>query len=141
MTWIFFDSYWQQVNGHLTEGLAGDIAWVIQGYEADPTPAGLKRLEDRAEQSLDLSIILQPNGKLPVKRHFALFGIDRALEQALSDRIDAPYWFDTTRYPGLRRHPGQGDGRGAAHHRPARPRLRHPGLQLHLLADAGDACC
>ncbi len=81
-------------------GLAGDIAGIIQGYEANPTPAGLKRLEDRAEQSLDLSIILQPNGKLPVKRHFALFGIDRALEQALSDRIDAPYWFDTTRYPG-----------------------------------------
>jgi two-component system, OmpR family, osmolarity sensor histidine kinase EnvZ len=100
VTWIFFDSYWQQVNGHLTEGLAGDIAGIIQGYEANPTPAGLKRLEDRAEQSLDLSIILQPNGKLPVKRHFALFGIDRALEQALSDRIDAPYWFDTTRYPG-----------------------------------------
>ncbi|HEY1751117.1 MAG TPA: ATP-binding protein [Caulobacteraceae bacterium] len=100
VTWFFFDSYWQRVNGHLTEGLAGDIAWVIQGYETDPSPPGLKRLEDRAEQSLDLSIVFQPNGKLPTVRHFALFGIDRALNTALTDRIDAPYWFDTTRYPG-----------------------------------------
>jgi two-component system osmolarity sensor histidine kinase EnvZ len=32
-------------------------------------------------------------------RHFALFGIDRALNRALTDRIDTPFWFDTTRYP------------------------------------------
>ena len=99
-TWLFLDSYWQRVNSHLTEGLAGDIAWVTQGYENDPTPAGLKRLSDRAEQSLGLSIIFQPGGKLPTVRHFAPFGIDRALTTALSDRIDAPNWFDTTRYPG-----------------------------------------
>jgi two-component system osmolarity sensor histidine kinase EnvZ len=99
-TWLFLDSYWQRVNSHLTEGLAGDIAWVTQGYENDPTPAGLKRLSDRAEQSLDLSIILQPGAKLPTVRHFAPFGIDRALTTALADRIDAPNWFDTTRYPG-----------------------------------------
>jgi len=99
-TWLFLDSYWQRVNSHLTEGLAGDIAWVTQGYENDPTPAGLKRLSERAEQSLGLSIIFQPGGKLPTVRHFAPFGIDRALTTALSDRIDAPNWFDTTRYPG-----------------------------------------
>jgi two-component system osmolarity sensor histidine kinase EnvZ len=99
-TWLFLDSYWQRVNSHLTEGLAGDIAWVMQGYENDPTPAELKRLSDRAEQSLDLSIIFQPGGKLPTVRHSAPFGIDRALSTALADRIDAPNWFDTTRYPG-----------------------------------------
>jgi two-component system osmolarity sensor histidine kinase EnvZ len=99
VTFFFFDAYWQRVNGHLTEGLAGEIAWIIQAYDNDPSPAGLKRLQDRAEQSLDLSIIAQPGGKLPTVRHFALFGIDRALNRALSDRIDAPFWFDTTRYP------------------------------------------
>jgi two-component system osmolarity sensor histidine kinase EnvZ len=99
VTWFFFDAYWQRVNGHLTEGLAGDIAWVIQAYDADPTPAGLKHLSDRAEQSLDLSIIYQPGAQLPTVRHGALFGIDRAMNTALSDRIDAPYWYDTTRYP------------------------------------------
>ena len=99
VTWVFFDAYWQRMNSHLTAGLAGEIAWVMEGYENDPTPAGLKRLSDRAEQSLDLSIIFQPGAKLPTVRHPALLGIDRAMNRALSDRIDAPYWFDTTRYP------------------------------------------
>ena len=99
VTWFFFDAYWQRVNGHLTEGLAGEIAWVLQGYETDPSPEGLKRLADRAEQSLNLSIILQPDARLPTRKHFALFGIDRAMEASLSERIDAPFWFDTTRYP------------------------------------------
>ncbi|HZZ89224.1 MAG TPA: two-component sensor histidine kinase, partial [Caulobacteraceae bacterium] len=99
VTWFFFDAYWQRVNGHLTEGLAGDVAWVIQDYDADPSRAGFKRLQDRAEQSLDLSVIYQPGAKLPTVRHVAMFGIDRAMNTALSDRIDAPYSFDTTRYP------------------------------------------
>jgi two-component system osmolarity sensor histidine kinase EnvZ len=99
ITFFFFDAYWQRVNGHLTEGLAGDVAWILQDYHDDPSPAALKRLSDRAEQSLDLSIIYQPSGKLPTVRHSALFGIDKAMERALTDRIDAPFWFDTTRYP------------------------------------------
>jgi two-component system osmolarity sensor histidine kinase EnvZ len=99
VTWFFFDAYWQQVNGHLTEGLAGEVAWVMQGYQDDPTPGGLKRLSDRAEQTLNLSITLQPDGHLPKGRHAALFGIDHAMQGALSERLDAPFWFDTTRYP------------------------------------------
>src|SRR5580658_10776715 len=99
VTWFFFDAYWQRVNSHLTEGLAGEVAWITQAYDNDPSPDAVKRLSDRSEQSLDLSIVRQPGGKLPTVRHFALFGIDRALTSALSDRIDAPYWFDATRYP------------------------------------------
>jgi len=99
VTWMFFDSYWQRVNGHLTDGLAGEIAWVLSTYQADPTPEGLSHLTDRAEQSLDLSVILQPDAALPTSKHFALFGIDKAMQRSLSGRIDAPFWFDTTRYP------------------------------------------
>jgi two-component system, OmpR family, osmolarity sensor histidine kinase EnvZ len=100
VTWFFVDAYWQRVNANLTEGLAGEIAWVLQVYDrAGQTPDALARLQARAEQSLDLSIIPQPGGRLPTVRHAALFGIDRALARALSDRLDAPYWFDTTRYP------------------------------------------
>jgi two-component system osmolarity sensor histidine kinase EnvZ len=99
VTWIFFDSYWQRVNGHLTEGLAGEIAWVLQDYEDNPTPAGLDRLSARTEQTLDISVTLQPDKQLPKRIHFALFGIDRAMQRSLSERLDAPFWFDTTRYP------------------------------------------
>jgi len=92
VTWFFFDAYWQRVNANLTEGLAGEVAWVLQAYDSTAsTPERLERVEARAEQSLDLSIIPQPGGRLPTVRHTALFGIDRALERALSDRIDAPF--------------------------------------------------
>ena len=99
VTWVFFDAYWQRVNSHLTEGLAGEVAWMLQSYEDNPTPAGLRQLSNRAEQTLDLSLTLQPAGKLPTNEHYALLGIDRALQRSLSDRLDQPFWFNTTRYP------------------------------------------
>jgi two-component system osmolarity sensor histidine kinase EnvZ len=100
VTYVFFDAHWQTVNSHLTEGLAGDVALILQTYEEDPSPASLKRLEDRAQANLDLSIMLQDSGVLPRGRRPSLFvAVDRSLRKALADRIDAPFWFDTGRYP------------------------------------------
>jgi two-component system osmolarity sensor histidine kinase EnvZ len=100
VTYVFFDAHWQTVNSHLTEGLAGDVALILQTYEEDSSPASLKRLEDRAQANLDLSIMLQDGGVLPRGRRPSLFvAVDRSLRKALADRIDAPFWFDTGRYP------------------------------------------
>ncbi len=98
--YVFFDAHWQSVNGHLTEGLAGDVAWVARSYQEDPRRANLARLEDRAQRTLDLSIAFQDGGVLPRGRRPILFvAIDRSLQKALAERIDAPFWFDTARYP------------------------------------------
>ncbi|MDB5482665.1 MAG: sensor histidine kinase [Caulobacteraceae bacterium] len=100
VTYVFFDAHWQTVNSHLTEGLAGDVALILQTYEEDPSAASLKRLEDRAQANLDLSIMFQDGGVLPRGRRPSLFvAVDRSLRKALSDRIDVPFWFDTGRYP------------------------------------------
>ncbi len=100
VTYVFFDAHWQTVNSHLTEGLAGDVALMLQTYEEDPSPASLRRLEDRAQANLDLSIMYQDGGVLPRGRRPSLFvAVDRSLRKALADRIDAPFWFDTGRYP------------------------------------------
>jgi two-component system osmolarity sensor histidine kinase EnvZ len=101
VTWAFFDAHWRTVTSRLSEGLAGDIAWAVDSYKQDPSPESLKRIADRAERSLDLSIVLQQGRPLPAARtHFNYFKvIDRSLDQALSDRLDDPFWFDTTRYP------------------------------------------
>src|SRR5690606_14314257 len=89
-----------------SEGLAGDIAWAVESYKDDPRPEAFARLSERAEESMSLSIALQPGRELPARRRdppaplepfFA--PIDRSLDRALSERIDAPFWFDTTRYP------------------------------------------
>jgi two-component system osmolarity sensor histidine kinase EnvZ len=106
VTYVFFDAHWQTVTARLSEGLAGDIAWAVESYQEDPTPRALARLSARAEDSMGLSIALQPGRSLPARRReppvlFEPFfaPIDRSLERALEARLDAPFWFDTTRYP------------------------------------------
>ena len=100
VTYVFFEAHWQTVNSHLTEGLAGDVAMIARSYDDDPSPANLSALEDRAQKTLDLSVMLQPEAKLPGGRRASLFvAVDRSLQHALADRVDAPFWFDTARYP------------------------------------------
>ena len=100
VTWVFFDAHWTTVNSRLSEGLAGDIAWAVDTLHDDPSPAAFAVLAKRAEESLSLSIVLQPGRTLPVGRRPSLLAsLDRSLNTALSDRLDAPFWFDTTRYP------------------------------------------
>jgi two-component system osmolarity sensor histidine kinase EnvZ len=100
VTWIFFDAHWQTVTSRLSEGLAGDIAWVVDSYNADPSPGGFAKLADRAERSLSLSVALQEGRTLPTSKRASLFApLDRSLKHALMNRLDQPFWFDTTRYP------------------------------------------
>ena len=100
VTYVFFDAHWQTVNSHLTEGLAGDVALVLQTWQEDPSPVATKRLQARAQANLDLSIAFQDGGVLPKGRRASLFiAVDRSLRKALAERIDAPFWFDTGRYP------------------------------------------
>ena len=100
VTYVFFEAHWQTVNGHLTEGLAGDVAMIARDYDDDPSARNLAVLRDRAQKTLDLSIMLQPSSSLPGGRRPSLFvAVDRSLQRALADRLDAPFWFDTARYP------------------------------------------
>jgi two-component system osmolarity sensor histidine kinase EnvZ len=106
VTYVFFDAHWQTVTARLSEGLAGDIAWAVESYRDDPSPESFARISQRAEGSMSLSIALQPGRQIPVRRRDApvlwepfVAPIDRSLDRALEGRLDAPYWFDTTRYP------------------------------------------
>ena len=106
VTYIFFDAHWQTVTSRLAEGLAGDIAWAVESYQDDPSPAAFAKLSKRAEDSMSLSIALQPGRKVPTGRRDppVLLGpfvapVDQALQKALSERLDVPFWFDTSRYP------------------------------------------
>ena len=106
VTYVFFQANWQTVTSRLSEGLAGDIAWAVESYQDDPTPSTFARLSSRAENSMELSIALQPGRKVPEGRRDApvliepfFAPIDQSLQRALAARLDVPFWFDTTRYP------------------------------------------
>ncbi|MBX7248136.1 MAG: HAMP domain-containing histidine kinase [Caulobacteraceae bacterium] len=102
VTYVFFDAHWQTVTSRLSESLAGDIAWAVDSYRHDPRPESVRRLADQAEKSMQLSIVVQPGRSLPKRRRASLFvAYDRTLRNALSGALDAPFWFDTTRYPAV----------------------------------------
>ena len=44
VTYVFFDAQWKTVTSRLSEGLAGDIAWAVESYKQDPSPASLTRI-------------------------------------------------------------------------------------------------
>ncbi|HEY0599541.1 ATP-binding protein [Brevundimonas sp.] len=100
VTWAFFDMHWQTVTARLSEGLAGDIAWASESYAEDPTPGNLAVIADRAQRSMSLSVDLREGDVLPREQERGPIGVvDRTLEEALTSRLDRPFWFSTTQYP------------------------------------------
>ncbi|WP_372707079.1 ATP-binding protein [Brevundimonas sp.] len=100
VTWAFFDMHWQTVTARLSDGLAGDIAWVAESWRDEPTAENLMVISGRAERTMSLSVALQEEATLPGERRRGPVGVvDRTLEKALAARLDQPFWFDTIRYP------------------------------------------
>ena len=100
VTWAFFDAHWETVSSNLSQGLAGDIAWAVETYREDPRPEAFRVIADRAEKTQQLSFAFRPGRTLPTNRRANAFPvIDRTIKRALDERLDEPFWFDTTRYP------------------------------------------
>ncbi len=100
VTWAFFEAHWRTVTGQLSEGLAGDLAWDVSLYQADPTPATMSKIAERAERDQSLSIVLLPGASLPTTRRRPLFpAFDAALRAAVDDHLSEPFFIDDTRYP------------------------------------------
>ena len=101
VTWAFFEAHWETVTDRLADSLAGDVAALTQSYEAGPDAPHFAQLQQQAERFMDLSLAWQPGKTLPTQRRHAFFAaaVDRPLRRALAERLDRPFWFDTTRYP------------------------------------------
>ncbi len=103
VTAVFFQLHWQTVTGRLSDGLAGDIAWAVGAYDADPTPQNLARIQDQAHANMQLSIEIQKGKTLPKPLNRSIYAVavlDHAIDKALDDHLpdDVHYWFDTKRY-------------------------------------------
>jgi len=100
VAYTFFDAHWETVTSRLSEGVAGDIAMVLDLYEQIPSPERVAVIKPTVEGTLDVSIALEPNAVLPTTVNSSFFRVlDRTLRRALSAKLDHEFWFDTTRYP------------------------------------------
>ena len=97
VVWLFFSAHEDTVTGRLSDGLAGEIAAIVQLYEENP--AGIDQLSARAQSTLGLSVVFKPEDLPTLERRNFFRSIDRTLERALEEHLDHPFWFDTTRYP------------------------------------------
>ncbi|PHS26935.1 MAG: two-component sensor histidine kinase [Robiginitomaculum sp.] len=98
--WMFFNSQWEIVTTRLSEGVAGDVAVVVEQFKEDPTPEHFETLSTQALEKMGLSVALQPAETLPLGLRSSIFSVlDRTLREALGAKLSNPFWFDTTRYP------------------------------------------
>ena len=97
VVWAFFTAHQDTVTSRLSEGLAGEIAAIVDLYSE--APDRLPKISALAQNTVGLSVVYKP-GALPTSDRTNLFkSVDRALRRALNEHLDQDFWFDTTRYP------------------------------------------
>lgn len=97
ITLVFLDDHWQATSKRMSQGVAADVALIIQLYERNPTPQTFAELERLAYWPLRLDIALHPNAPLAQER-CRPYGstLDRYLTRALEEQIGRQIWYDST---------------------------------------------
>ena len=100
VTYIFFNAHWDTVTARMSEGVAGEVALAVDLYKENPSADLAQKLNAQLLESSELSVALERGDALPAAdRPNLINALDRTLRRALENRLDDPFWFDTTRYP------------------------------------------
>lgn len=100
VAWFFFNAHWARVTSNLSDSVAADVAVAVQLFSADPTQANAESLDRLLRPDMELSVVLRPNDRLPTASRNSFFSnLDKTLRRSLTETLDEPFWFDTTRYP------------------------------------------
>jgi len=96
-TWVFYDRHYDNVTKRLSQGLAGDIAMLINVLGDDPDAARDSGRLDRVARTLWLDDVRWQMGEtLPAYDPGPSFSIlDHKLRDALNERLIYPYRIDT----------------------------------------------
>jgi two-component system osmolarity sensor histidine kinase EnvZ len=96
VAFAFMERHWNQVTRRLSEGLARDIASVMDVYESRAFATDIEKLVDIAQNRFALSFGVLPNGDLPTTKPKPFFDLlDRALSDELRSNLKRPFWIDT----------------------------------------------
>jgi two-component system osmolarity sensor histidine kinase EnvZ len=97
ITLVFLDDHWQATSKRMSQGVAADVALIIQLYERNPTPANLADLQAFALRPLRLEIELQPDAPLAIPRCRPWGStLDRHFLRALTQDIGREVFYDST---------------------------------------------
>ena len=100
VAYFFFNAHWATVTSNLTQSVAADVAVATELFEREPTEANAEALDVLLRPDMQLSVRLKPGEALPTARRRNVFSVlDKSLRRALTNAVEKPFWFDTTRYP------------------------------------------
>lgn len=100
VAWFFFNAHWDRVTSSLSDSVAADVAVATQLFREDPTDETAMKLDALLRPDMELSVVLRPGDTLPTATRNSFFSnLDKTLRRSLTEAIDRPFWFDTTRYP------------------------------------------
>lgn len=100
VAYFFFNAHWDSVTANLTESVAADVAVATELYSRNATADNADALDALLRPDMQLSIRLKPGEGLPTTQRRNFFSVlDKSLRRALSNSVENPFWFDTTRYP------------------------------------------
>ncbi|KAB2911981.1 MAG: HAMP domain-containing protein [Hyphomicrobiaceae bacterium] len=96
VAFTFMERHWNQVTRRLSEGMARDIAAVMDIYETQAFNEDYSRLIDVAQNRFGLSLQIMPSGNLPTAQPKPFFDLlDRALSDEIRANVKKPFWIDT----------------------------------------------
>lgn len=101
VAYFFFNAHWARVTANLSESVAADIAVATTLFKQQPTVSRAEELDILMRPEMQLSVVFREGEELPVSQRRQMFfsTLDKTLRGALNETLEAPFWFDTTRYP------------------------------------------
>jgi two-component system osmolarity sensor histidine kinase EnvZ len=96
VAFTFMERHWNQVTRRLSEGMARDMAAIVDLYEAGKSKEDIARLVEIAQARFGLSVAALPAGNLPTPQPKPFFDLlDRALSDEIRANVKRPFWIDT----------------------------------------------
>ncbi len=96
VAFTFMERHWNQVTRRLSEGLARDMAAIVDLYEQATGKEDIAQLIDIAQNRFGFSVAVLPAGNLPTPQPKPFFDLlDRALSDEIRAQVKRPFWIDT----------------------------------------------
>jgi two-component system osmolarity sensor histidine kinase EnvZ len=96
---VFYDTHWGKIMDRLAQGVAGDIAMIVQMIPPDATPETRTHVIDLFANAKELVIDYQPGAILASARRKPRDWIEESLDDALSERLTRPFAVDASGHP------------------------------------------
>lgn len=99
VAYIFFNAHWSTVTASLSDSMAANVSMAVDLYKENPGPQKAKELNEMMRPNMGLALELRDHREFLTAQRRSFFSIlDKTLQNSLSETLDDPFWFDTTRY-------------------------------------------